>query len=508
MLAWSAVCCEAALNLDANIPEAFAEQLRHQIFIDAAFLAERTVPRCSSLDGPGCLAAHASGTWSHMAGPHGMGVLPEGLWKDFGTEQPEDLDFNSGTGYHMLKAYQQELDVPGGFDPETLVKLRNSTRQGVLHFAGLEDERRVTLSYSRGLPNDVSATWDGRWISRGAHGGLDMLAAPDLEPEEEEYPVPMVVSSSVASAGGITSNRRLGSAAIAVVEQASSVAYVRFSKPVVLRALLARWFPGPGAPAAVVSGRLGLENVWATHLDPAGFGEDDWIDVSGGSLQLVDEIAFIGTKGLELGGMWVAENAERTSEIPVMFIEPSMNVSGSGGKAQFNLKRRLVPPAALPFLRTVNEALYSGLKLECDPELWALPHSHGAMSSFPTILSTEVSSMLTWPQEILENHQVLEHGWLPSVVAISEGAADAAASAFQYLSQSGPSLPHDLRRALVRDGPAIRSGLQAWISGVTSGWPRTLGAEAEEDFWQAKSAQGQVDLLTAAYLHRPAITGP
>lgn len=508
--------CHAALNIDPHTPEAMAEKLRHQIFIDAAFLAKRDVGRCSSLDGPACLAMHAAGTRPRASGSRGVGVLPEALWHDFGAQQPGDAAHAGGAEYHVLRAYQQGLveqaDASGGLGPSAVAELRNSTRQGVLSFAGLEAERRVTLSYSRGLPSGIVATWDGRWLSRGLAGVAgDFGALPDPEEENEceGYSVPMVASDAVGTAGGVTPNRRLESAATAVVEQASSVAYVRFSHPVVVRALVARWSPADGAPSALVSGRLGLENVWATHLDPAGLREHGWSDISGGSLQLVDEIAFIGTNGLELGGMWIAVNTAETSEVPVMVIEPDLTGSTP---PKFIFRRRSLPPAALPFVFSVSEALDEGLKLESDPFRWALPHSHGASSRYPAILSTEMSAALPWPKRMVENQHMLEHQWLPTA-SHPEELTTAAASALSYLrvlSLGTPSLPPDVKTALGRDGPKLQQGLEAWISGVTSGWPRIKNAgwsrisNAQEarEFRHAKLAQNQLDVLVAAFLHR------
>lgn len=41
-----------------------------------------------------------------------------------------------------------------------------SWRSGILHFAGALLDRKLPLTFSNGLPNDVVATWDGRWIAR------------------------------------------------------------------------------------------------------------------------------------------------------------------------------------------------------------------------------------------------------------------------------------------------------------------------------------------------------
>merc|ERR1712167_47964 len=90
----------------------------------------------------------------------------------------------------------------------------------------------------------------------------------------------------------------------------SAVSYIRFSRPVVVRSLFARWnaFKKQGKskaleaqpPPAVISGRLGFDRTWTTQLDP-NRATGHWVDVSGGPLSAVDEVVFIAAIGLEAG---------------------------------------------------------------------------------------------------------------------------------------------------------------------------------------------------------------
>ncbi|CAE8593245.1 unnamed protein product, partial [Polarella glacialis] len=77
-----------------------------------------------------------------------------------------------------------------------------------------------------------------------------------------------------------------------VAELAGSLCYLRFSRPVAVRSLFVRWQPAEGAPPALIGGRLGLEGVWTSHLDPLILKKgrsNGWFDVGGGPLHLVDE---------------------------------------------------------------------------------------------------------------------------------------------------------------------------------------------------------------------------
>eukprot|EP00435_Cladocopium_sp_Y103_P039268 s587_g10.t1 len=59
---------------------------------------------------------------------------------------------------------------------------RNSTSTGLLHFASASLDQRIPLTFSEGLPKNLVATWDGRWIARDCSfaGQLARLPAPEV----------------------------------------------------------------------------------------------------------------------------------------------------------------------------------------------------------------------------------------------------------------------------------------------------------------------------------------
>jgi len=103
----------------------------------------------------------------------------------------------------------------------------------------------------------------------------------------------------------------------------SSVGYLTFSKPVVVRSILARWRAPPASgPPAVVGGRLGLQTAWTTHLDPARLRRaQGWIDIGGNPFRPVDELVFLATSGLEVGAVEVAAH-EGDEERTVLLLTP------------------------------------------------------------------------------------------------------------------------------------------------------------------------------------------
>jgi len=303
-----------------------------------------------------------------------------------------------------------------------------------------------------------------------------------------------------------------------------SVGYLRFSQPVVVRSLVARWSPEFGAPPAVVGGRLGLQDVWATHLDPKRLDGESWLDLTGGSLEPVDEILFAGTPGLEIGAMWVAahegEPAGESGERAALLLEPvpDPSISADGPGLRFAVKARRISPAAAPFVISLQEAIDRNLRLHTEPSSWAAPHLFGAAAHYPGLLTTESTPPERWTAAASANQEMLEHRLLPLLLgasplavaqrgraAVSPASAEALVESLGHLT---PTVPGDLRRALQREHQGLVEALHTWLDNGGGCGPEEPApvpsdgeAEALQSYVAAKRCQKQLDLLTAAFLH-------
>jgi len=524
--------CHAALNVGLGSTESMVAGLRRSIFVDTAYLSEREEERCSSLDGPRCLRflmgkATSTGQQPEGAELDGPGVVPERLLRGLGVESGE-LDFSTPL-YQELEALRRQLTTSSPaqalVSTDDAVSFRESrcgAEHGALHFGELLPDHRVPLTFSRGLPGTTVATWDGKWIvrdclsagRRGSPAGLPgseplALPAPPQEgPADARAPVVLPSAQALSRPG---SGPVAASGVSAVAELAGSVGYLRFSRPVVVRSLFARWEPEAGEPPAVIAGRLGLETAWATHVDPKRLKHHDWIDVSGGSLQPVDEVAFLSAPGLELGALWAtAHSSDYTdggSERTVMMLEPVFNTSLSAdfSHPKFAVSARKISPAATPFLVSLQEAVDRNLRLHLEPSAWAAPHSHGVAANYPALLTTESAAVGRWTPAAVANQQMLEHELLLPLLGGQPQTMEHLAEALRHLSSS---LPAGLQRELAREREALVDALRTWAS--TGGrWRRTDPSsfpvngseEAVQSFMRAKRIQTKLDLLTTAFLH-------
>jgi len=525
-LALTPALYHAALNVDVDAVDTLVRDLRHSVFVDAAYLAKRPEERCSSLDGPRCFGFMTGRGFGAGAALDGPGVMPERMLHSLGLES-SDLDFTTPL-YTELEGLRRQLEagtsmnnlpVLAGTDDMSIFRdARCGAAHGVMHFAELMPDRRVPLTFSRGLPDGVVATWDGKWLARSCLQSCEQdgvsnppglawplaLPAPDAKPVLDPR-VPVVLPPAPVP-GRPGSGQLVGAGVSAVAELSGSLGYLRFSRPVVVRALFARWAPKEGAPAAVVAGRLGLESVWATHMDPKRLGERDWMDIGSGSLHPVDEIAFVGASGLELGALWVVAHdsdfSDGGSERTVLLLEPLVNTSMD---AKFTIKARRISPAATPFVVSLQEAIDSGLRLHVEPSSWAMPHSHGTAAHYPGMLTTESTLPERWTPAAALRQELLEHQLLVPLLGAAAASPRAAAEA---LRQMAPALPQALSAEVVRERQAIVDALHGWLSSggkwrhtVPLSLPMNGSDTAMQSYIQAKQWQTKFDLLTAAFLH-------
>jgi len=520
--------CDGALNIETYAADDMVSELRQSIFIETQHLEERQEQRCSSLDGPRCFmianglgSGASSTTWGeHVSAP---GVIPEMMLWDLGINHN---DFNFTTpDYHTLQYYYQQHKqlssqhalpklLAGTDDVVSLREARGAAERGILHFTDVVPGSHIQLSFSSGLPSGVVATWDGRWIARDCEARPSQqfktlaLPATDEKPSDPHAPVLAGrVSSTVAST---------------VAELAGTVGYLRFSRPVIIRSLLARWHPSDDAVPAIIGGRLGLDATWTSHLDPRLPANIGWRNVGGDALQPIDEIAFIAAKGLEVGAIDVVAYGgegialDQRSVLLLAPVPPGSvaPVEGSNEDVQrptFSLKLETLSPAAAPFVVSVQEAIDRNLRFRAKPASFqnAIEPAEVSSLSLEKRQREMVWRMMSQTNQAMFDHKLLAHQQLPSLVGGSSTSAIRPRDAFaRALSLPSNRIPRDLRKELAREQDAIVEALTGFLQGG-SRWskmtPSTLPQQGSEEalarYMTAKRWQTKFDLLTAAFLH-------
>lgn len=543
--------CSGALNIGTRATEDLVAQLRQSIFVETAYLSERREERCTSLDGPRCFQFMAGSSGLRGPAADGPGVLPEKLLQDFGVPSHAAMEFYT-PDYNSLDIFSKQLDAfvkQGGAqtaDAGDVRKARNASEQGFLHFADLRPDVRVPISFSRGLPGQAIATWDGRWLVRdcdlgksgrggklaaGTTSGPLALPSPDvsISPSADPYaPVLSQPSSQQLAAGG---DRDVA----VVAELTGSLGYLRFSQPVVIRSLFARWAPPAGTPPALIGGRLGLNAVWTTHLVASKLSRTQgWMDVSGNPWQPVDEIAFLAAQGLEIGAIEVAAHGDGLSEdnektfmmmVPMSAQEAQSAGLEDNGQPQFMLKLEKLSPAVAPYVASLQEAVDRNLKFNMEKSVRATPsadgsHVPGLLNARSTLALTDqvVQIVANTNQEMFEHHLLEQLADASQYVASPKQAKAAAGSlvlshqvfdrAFEEKSSSS-KLPADLRKEVLQERAEILEALGGWFSGGKGGWhrstpttlPRNGTDSALEKYMKAKRWQTKLDLLTTSFLH-------
>uniref|UniRef100_A0A7S4W007 Anaphase-promoting complex subunit 1 n=1 Tax=Alexandrium monilatum TaxID=311494 RepID=A0A7S4W007_9DINO len=536
---------EAALNVGAHDAGDLVTALRRSIFVETAYLSERREERCSSLDGPRCLAAMLSGGGPTGGGGgaalqrrpssvlDGPGVLPDLLLHDLGVDKdltfvtPEYSVLDAARQQHASSARASAVPVLSGVHASTLLhSARESAQSGILHFAELIPDARVPLSFSRGLPGNIVATWDGKWLVHSCSQDFPALAVTPVQ-KTLALPAPDVDSTGTAAppspvARGLDTQH--GSSTVCTVARlTSSLGYLRFSAPVLVRSLFARWRPRTGAPAALVGGRLGLHGVWTTHLDPKKLGgRQGWVDISDGTLRPVDELAFVATVGLEVGAVEVVAHGgggDEDEEHSVLLLAPRAGgEGGEGGDAEqaapgFDLRMERFTKALAPYIVSLQEAIDRNLRLRAAPAARGGAYIPGLLTPRSPALSADEDNA-TWYATTAANQAMFDHTSLMQLLLAHTlrlpGAGEAMASLLDLLSGSSPALPRDLQRELPQEFEEIGDALEGFL-GAGGGWghgtPPSLPSNSTDgallSYLTAKRWQTKLDLLTAAYLHQP-----
>lgn len=509
-----AMVARAALNVGTHAPEEMVTKLRRSIFIETAYLEERPMerPRCSSLDGPRCLAA-LIGKLNDLPSPFsldGPGVLPDRLLYDLGVSGAEGVEFVTPE-YDVLEGLRRlhagaasliGLPLAGPVEEGLLREVRTHAGHGLLHFAGSVPDWRLPLSFSQGLPDGIVASWDGRWLVKDCLPSR--IGSPDLF---LALPSPEDQNSAVKAPGLVTGTAQPqpdGEIVSAVVELRDSLGYLRFSRPVIVRALFGRWRPAGDAPSAIVGGRLGLRSVWATHLDPKKFTEGrGWADLSGGPLQPVDEIVFVAMPGLEIAAVEVVsvpESAEvdGMEDRMALFLAP---VPGDSDKPRFTLNVQKLAASAAPYVTSLQEAMERNLRLRSSRVPSLLPPDSSASSGLPLTTSSQND---TWALEAASNEALFQHVALNTISARGqEGKALLSA----LLAAPPVMMPQDLQRELARFREEVVEAVWAWSRGkawrhkTPTSLPRQGSDEAVQRYATAKKWQTKLDLLTAALVY-------
>mmetsp|Transcript_14923 Transcript_14923/g.42891 ORF Transcript_14923/g.42891 Transcript_14923/m.42891 type:complete len:581 (-) Transcript_14923:217-1959(-) len=547
LLLHSPLSVDGALNVGAHDTEGLVTTLRQSIFVEAAYLSERQEERCSSLDGPRCLAAllgggKAGGRDSRRQARFadvldGPGVVPELLFHDLGAESGREF---ATPEYSVLSAFREQqhsvaskqaLPILAGMQAGTVLdSARKSGQRGIIHFADLLPDSQLPLSFSRGLPSNIVATWDGKWLVRGCSQTWPRLAMLPLEAPLGLPPPQMDGSDKLgylpATASSADSDAR-SSQASTVAELTGSVGYLRFSAPVIVRSLFARWHPSKDVPPALVGGRLGLKSMWTTHLDPKKLrGSQGWIDISGGQLKTVDEVAFVATSGLQIGAVEVLAHGGNSSdddEHSVLVLVPTTGSQEGAwqGKEQavpqFEMRLEKLTAAAAPYIMSLQEVIDRNLRMHAAPVAQERAHTPGLLTPrSPPLLADEEN--VTWYAVAAANQAMFAHtSLLQMLLAVPpEGKGGGSHSLARLLDASSASLPHDLQKELLRESAEIGEALLGWLSAAGS-WghgtplslPRNSSEEALLKYVTAKRWQTKLDLLTASYLHqRPDVDMP
>ncbi|CAE7458208.1 unnamed protein product [Symbiodinium natans] len=372
-------------TVGAQHTEELLHKLRSSLFVETSFLEERPADaKCSSLDGPRCLLALSAGL--PLDGP---GVIPERILHDLGVDGP-GVDFTTPE-YMILEAHvrqaslvqelSQEPALLSGLDARAfLAHGRNATATGLLHFTGAQLDRRLPVTFSQGLPSNVVATFDGRWIARDCHSAGRAVAGLPQSVSDGALALPGV---DVPIAAGLPNSEAVAEQQLSVsAELGGSIGYLRFSRPVSVRSLFARWAPPVGAPKALIGGRLGLQLVWTSHLDPERLqNERAWVDMGGGALDQVDELVFVAAQGLHVGAIGIASMGEvdlATSEEArtVMMLRP-VTEAEDGQPPQFTLTMQRLRSDAAPFVASLQEVVDLNLRLRVSAPARALGGRRG-----------------------------------------------------------------------------------------------------------------------------------
>eukprot|EP00928_Gymnodinium_smaydae_P062585 TRINITY_DN46411_c0_g1_i1.p1 TRINITY_DN46411_c0_g1~~TRINITY_DN46411_c0_g1_i1.p1 ORF type:complete len:557 (+),score=97.56 TRINITY_DN46411_c0_g1_i1:64-1734(+) len=514
---------DAALGVEPTLPDDMATQLRRSIFVDAAYVRQRRGESCSSLDGPNCLAALRP---NEIAAPFRgveVGIVPEVLLKRLGSTEVDKHAFHT-PGYMNLEMIRRQIDdaaakTSGGQLPyvnSAFSDAKHTESRGVILFDGLTPESRVPLTYSLGLPRDIIATWDGRWIAEDC----------SLTTHTEELPS----ASSSSHAGPLDDELGVSSANRVGVQIGGSISYLRFSKPVIVRSIKARWTnPPASASTALVAGRFGLKDEWDTFLDPKQLrNSSQWVEIGGNPLAKVDELAFIATAGLEVSTIDVAAalEAEGDSNRTILMMSPipvveDRTFAKDEGAANLMLKDEQISASAMPLVLSLQEVVDKHLRIVLEDEMPRF--TRGVLLPHTLHLAAELAAQgdqggAEFLQRVAMSHNLVDPRTLTALLAGSFAALPAKEEAkdgafgqemFEAVLSSlaedarTHDLPADLRKALTRERSDIAEALQLY-SGTANALAGRVPVSSESvhsGLALAKRYRTKIDLLAGIFLH-------
>jgi hypothetical protein len=369
-------------------------------------------------------------------------------------------------------------------------------------------DTRLFAQFSRGLPEKTVASWEGRWLVRDFDNCIGSEDAMLRMPRFPAISSPAEVLPHAPLGQGMQEAAKMSVSMVAQLQ--SSVGYIHFSRPVILRSLLARWSPryGSNQPPAIIAGRLGLDNSWTTHLDPTR-GTKQWIDVTGNSLATVDEVVFVAAAGLEIGALEVSThsgtgNYESRTVLMLSPTQQSENVT-----QPFRLHPQNLSPASMTYVSSLQEISEKDLQL-------ALAGSGGQKDIASAAMIPGRSPTLgreddpAWRKTVKAHSSVFEQRHLPRALHSVSGIAGSSPVEHMLSDafQGKLKLPKDLLVSLSEHTDEILGAAVAWVDGGRKGRssaPSFLPRDGSEGMiWRyvsAKTDQKHLDVLTTAFLY-------
>jgi len=306
-----------------------------------------------------------------------------------------------------------------------------------------------------------------------------------------------------------------------------------------VRSLFARWAPKASAPPSLVGGRLGLETAWTVHIDPSKMSKD-LFDISGSNTKPVNEIAFLGSPGLELAAMEVAVCNAGNSSQSIMLLKPADTTLGPTSlqtDASFTVEMVSAASAAQRVI-SLQEAIDQNLRfnvhgpsqpVHSQVSTLAAPGLLTGSAAVALVTSAIVDSQLQQQNDVsfairaLENEDMFSHGLLSELVTSASlqdllltGKLDFARAAHHVagdLCKSKKTMTKELRELLRKKRKALGEAIFEWISVVEKSHLQSVAnlvveqhddnddTLADDVYLLAKRRQTKLDLLTVAFLH-------
>lgn len=268
---WAASCVAVSVSLLARLPpadaalsissgyETFLTQIRNRIVCAEDDVQEVLAQTCDSMkDGPFCRALPELGVGQPRHQPFTLdSIVPQHLFGDprasmergkAGVSDAAQTEQATKQATAVLNRFLEH------FSKIKEVSLKSAATEGRLDLGRLAMGGKLAMppSYSRGLPNQVYATWEGPWqVEPAVSPPIDTLRKKRTRPRTRRPRAAVRLNGAIGS--------------------------LRFNRPVVIRSLQVMPTSGSGAELAklTVQGRLAGAEVWrhAWGGGPCGTGE-------------------------------------------------------------------------------------------------------------------------------------------------------------------------------------------------------------------------------------------